>query len=339
MTLGLRPGAFYRDAKLHCLNLLLTYAEGCRANCAYCGLSRASVDSDGANSFIRVEWPAYATDEIIRRTRANSGAFERVCISMITHARALGDTLTLTKRLSGELEQPLSVLVNPTMMGEGDFEALREAGAGMASVALDAATPELFAENRGAGVDGPHEVERYMQALEEAVIVFGSDNVGCHLIAGLGETEQDMAAAIQRVRNAGARTHLFSFYPESGSILAGEEPCPADHFRRVQLARFLIDYDLATCDQMDFDEHGRIVGFGIGGARLDRMVDTGIPFMTSGCPGKTHLCACNRPYGDGPPSDIRSYPFNLDDADVLLVRKQLATYPEVPSREALDIGA
>ena len=33
--------------------------------------------------------------------------------------------------------------------------------------------------------------------------------------------------------------------------------------------------------------------------------------------------ACNRPYGDGPPSDIRSFPFPLEEKDVALVKHQL----------------
>ncbi|MFQ6065541.1 MAG: hypothetical protein ACE5L6_08705, partial [Candidatus Bathyarchaeia archaeon] len=40
MTMGILPGKFLRNAKLYCINLLLTYDEGCMGRCAYCGLSR-----------------------------------------------------------------------------------------------------------------------------------------------------------------------------------------------------------------------------------------------------------------------------------------------------------
>jgi lipoyl synthase len=40
ITLGLVPGMMHRTACTHCLNLLVTYPEGCRANCSYCGLAR-----------------------------------------------------------------------------------------------------------------------------------------------------------------------------------------------------------------------------------------------------------------------------------------------------------
>lgn len=40
ITLGIMGGKMYRCSCTRCLNLLLTYPEGCRANCAYCGLAR-----------------------------------------------------------------------------------------------------------------------------------------------------------------------------------------------------------------------------------------------------------------------------------------------------------
>ncbi|EMR74670.1 hypothetical protein MBGDF03_01269 [Thermoplasmatales archaeon SCGC AB-540-F20] len=36
MTLGFKNGRFYRNAKLPCINLLLTYNSGCAGNCGYC---------------------------------------------------------------------------------------------------------------------------------------------------------------------------------------------------------------------------------------------------------------------------------------------------------------
>jgi len=50
-----------------------------------------------------------------------------------------------------------------------------------------------------------------------------------------------MIQRIQKVKDLGGRTHLFSFYPEKGSRLAQEKPCPANQYRRIQLARYLID--------------------------------------------------------------------------------------------------
>ncbi len=91
LTLGIMPGKMHRCSCTRCLNLLLTYPEGCRANCAYCGLARhREADRDYADrNFIRVDWPAVPMAQIVdivAKDGANS-PFHRMCISMITHPR------------------------------------------------------------------------------------------------------------------------------------------------------------------------------------------------------------------------------------------------------------
>jgi biotin synthase-related radical SAM superfamily protein len=323
MTLGLREGLFFRNARLYCLNLLLTYPEGCRANCAYCGLQKSRKGPFGGKSFIRVSWPAYDLETIIRETIARKDRLHRVCLSMITHPRALQDTLYLTERFCGEVGLPVSILMNPTSMKVSDLQKLKKKGAQMAAVALDLAAEDLFDLHRGEGVNGPHRFDQYWSMLSATAEVFGKNRAGCHLIVGMGEREDQMVQRIQKVRDLGARTHLFSFYPEKGSRLAGKEPCARDRYRRVQVARFLIDHDLCRAEEMTFDDQGRIIFFGLKKSEVEKWIDTGRPFMTSGCPGGGMEAACNRPYGDGPPSDIRSFPFPLEDHDIALVKEQM----------------
>ena len=65
MTLKFTGGWFYRNARLGCINLLLTYADGCRANCAFCGLAGEKDRVKTGGSFIRVPWKTFRTDEVI----------------------------------------------------------------------------------------------------------------------------------------------------------------------------------------------------------------------------------------------------------------------------------
>ncbi len=314
MTLGLRPGIFYRGAKLSCINLLLTYGKGCAGSCAYCGLQRQRSGRFNRRSFIRVEWPTFPLAEIAARMKKREARVERVCISMVTGGGAVEDTLAVIRALK-PLGKPVSVLMAPTILDQKQVMELKKAGAGIGSVAIDAATPELFRRMRGEGVGGPHRWNRYWQCLGEAVEVFGPGNAGCHLIAGLGETEKEMVQTMQQVVDMGANAHLFSFYPEEGSVLEKQSPCPAGRFRRLQLASYLIRNGFSTYGRFSFGGGGRIAGFGIGIAEADIIIESGVPFMTSGCPGQDGMAACTRPYGDGPPGDIRSYPFmpNLED--------------------------
>lgn len=330
ISLGLIPGTMHRTACTHCLNLLVTYPEGCRANCSYCGLARHREESrDFADrNFIRVDWPTVSYDEIIERVKNNQdhGQFERMCISMITHPNSDEDTVTLLKKWVQEVPHiPASILSNPTTMSYEDLQNLKEIGADIFTVALDAVTPEIFERTRGKTVDSPHQWDKYWQAIEWAAEIFGPEKFGAHLIAGMGETEQEMMAICQRIKDLGGHNHMFAFFPEQGSLMEDWPPVPKDHWRRVQLGRFMIDYAGGHIDDMTFDEAGRIIDFGLPQVELDALINSGKPFQTSGCPGKSdeEISACNRPYGDSSPSDIRSFPFALNQDDVSYVRRQI----------------
>jgi biotin synthase len=325
MMLGIAPGWFHRGARLRCINLLMTYDEGCAANCSYCGLQRHREGSYEGKSFIRVPWPVIPLDEAIARMRERVSAVERVCLSTITHPRVAQDARAILERLRRHLpETPISVLSNPTVLTRADLEFYRDLPIDRLGIAVDAATKPIFDRHRARDVRGPHRWDRYWRFFEDAVEVFGPNRVGIHLIVGLGETEEEMIRLIGRIRQAGGSTHLFSFFPEAGSSLAAHPQPPAGQYRRVQLARYLIDEDLAGVETFSFDERGRLVSFGAAQERAAKATATGTPFMTSGCPGASGAVACNRPFGDCTPGDdIRSFPFQPDDEDLAMIERQL----------------
>ena len=332
LTLGIMPGKMHRCSCTRCLNLLLTYPEGCRANCAYCGLARhREADRDYADrNFIRVDWPAVPMAQIVdivAKDGANS-PFHRMCISMITHPRSDEDTVSVLKAWTAKIDPsaiPISILSNPTTMQRSDVAKLKDLGSDIFTVALDAATPELFDRTRGSGVASPHSWKKYWEILEDACDIFGPQKFGAHIIVGMGETEHDVLSLIQRLVDMGGHSHMFCFFPEQGSLMDHLPATPRDQWRRVQLGRYLLDYCGARVEQMRFDDNGRVVDFGLPKAELDAIVDAGIAFRTSGCPGKfaDDISACDRPYGDSPPGNIASYPFQPNKKDIAKIRTQL----------------
>jgi lipoyl synthase len=186
MTLGLRTGLFYRNARLYCINLLLTYKKGCAARCAYCGLSSKRPGRYEQKSFIRVSWPEASLDEIIHRIRERKDKIKRICISMITNSRAAADTSHVVSRLRSSFDIPVSVLVSPTILAIQDLAAFKDAGANRIGVAVDLATSELFDAYRGKGVGGPHRWARYWECLEQALSIFGRNKAGRPLHGGHG---------------------------------------------------------------------------------------------------------------------------------------------------------
>ena len=64
--------------------------------------------------------------------------------------------------------------------------------------------------------------------------------------------------------------------------------------------------------------------YGFDKEALETIVQTGKPYQASGCPGRQDdVSACNRPYGDSMPADIRSFPFALNTADIEKVQRQM----------------
>ena len=332
LTLGIMGGRMHRTSCTRCLNLLLTYPEGCRANCAYCGLARhREAERNYADrNFIRVDWPAVPLAQaidIVAKDGAAS-AFHRMCISMITHPRSDDDTRTVLKAWTDRIDPqtiPVSILSNPTTMTRADVKQLKDLGADIFTVALDAATPEIFDRTRGKGVQSPHSWAHYWEILMAAREIFGPQKFGAHIIVGMGETEYDVLSLVQQLVDLGGHSHMFCFFPEKGSLMDHLPATPRDQWRRVQLARYLIDYRGVRVEQMKFDEAGRVIDYGIPQSELDAIVGEGIAFRTSGCPGsfRPDVSACDRPYGDSPPTNIASYPFQPNKRDIGKIRRQL----------------
>jgi biotin synthase len=325
ITLGFRKGWFYRDAKLPCINLLLTYQKGCAGNCGYCGLSMRRPGGYVDKSFIRVEWPTLHIDDIIQRIAERNESIKRVCLSMITNKKSIEDTITITRRIRQSLSIPISLLISPTILQKQHLVEFKQSGADMLGIAVDCATPELFDTIRGSGVHGPHKWKRYWDCYKDAIDVFGLRKIGVHLIVGLGETEKEMIETIQKAYDMGGCTHLFSFFPEKDSGLADHPQPSIDHYRRIQLARFLIDEGICVQDDFGFDESERLININLSNDELMKIIERGTPFMTSGCPGLDGRVACNRPYANCQPgSEIRNYPFDLDPEDIEMVKDQLS---------------
>lgn len=324
ISLGLMKGRMYRGAVNRCANLLVHYPEGCFANCAYCGLARERAGAYQDKSFIHVSWPVFPMKEIIRVINQAPSYVKRTCISMITNRKCRPATIEMARMLGSETNLPFSILVAPTIINREDLISMRDAGVDKVGVAIDLATPELFDRYRGRGVKGPHRWDRYWKILENGLEIFGRYNVGAHLMAGMGETEEEMTGIMEKLWRMGIPNHLFSFFPEEGSGLSGR-PQPAwSAYLRIQLARYLIEEDLVPCSGMGFDQQGHITDFGLDSGKLQEIIGLGIPFMTTGCVDREGNVACNRPFGNCLP-DVKqwNYPYTPDEKELDLIRTHI----------------
>jgi biotin synthase len=138
------------------------------------------------------------------------------------------------------------------------------------------------------------------------------------LIVGLGETEKEMVAIIQKCVDMTVLPGLFAFTPIRGTGLENQAQPSIGKYRRIQTARHLILHSNSRYVDMEFDKKGRITYFGISKDRLARILRTGEPFLTSGCPN------CNRPfYNEKPSGPIYNFPRGLTSGELSTVKNEL----------------
>jgi lipoyl synthase len=320
ISLGLMHNRMYRGAVNRCVNLLVHYPEGCSANCAYCGLAKKRPGTYGEKSFIHVEWPLFSMAEIINAVNRAPGYVKRTCISMITNGKCEAHTLAMTEQLTRATKLPVSILTSPTILNEDFLYETKRCGADKVGVALDLATPGLFDQYRGKGVSGPHRWEKYWQFMIDSLAVFGPHNVGAHLMVGMGETEEEMVTLMDQLWQMGVDNHLFAFFAEEDSSLGNMPQPPWPTYLRIQLARYLIENEISSPDQMEFNEKGSIADFGVAPERMETVIRSGFPFMTTGCLDDKGEVACNRPFGNCLP-DVQqwNYPYQLNREEINLI--------------------
>ena len=302
IVLGLLRGKL--DAKPTTIYLLTCRNEKCSANCGFCPQARMS--KGRADMLSRVTWPTFMTRQVvdgIERT-VRGGAIKRICIQTLNYPEVFDEALLLVREIKSRVTVPISISCQP--LNPEKMRGLADAGVNRISIALDAATEKIFDRVKGQNIGGPYRWERQRNALNEAVKVFGEGSVSTHLIVGLGETEKEICQTIQWCVDSGIYPGLFAFTPIPGTALEDNPPPSLSGYRRVQVAHYLLTHRKTRIENMTFDSNSCLTNFGISKERLLEVIDTGEPFLTSGCPG------CNRPYyNERPGGPLYNYPRQL----------------------------
>ena len=128
------------------------------------------------------------------------------------------------------------------------FQRLKDAGVDTLGMHLEAVTPEVRARIMPGKASVP--LSRYFSAFEAAVAVFGRGQVSTYILAGLGDTAEDILAMSARLLEVGVYPFVVPFVPISGTPLEGH-PAPAPDFMRsvlVPLGRMVVQAGLRASD-------------------------------------------------------------------------------------------
>lgn len=280
----------------------LMLGERCARNCSFCTQARGS--HAHASALSRVIWPLYAEDEVVAAVSQayREGSIRRACFQVTICPGYLGQSEQAVSTLTRACGVPTCVSVAPR--NPDDVARLLAAGAERVTISLDAACERVYDQVKGGSWS------QTLSLLTECAALYPG-HIGTHLIVGLGETEREMAEIMQRLHDLGVTIGLFSFTPVTGTALADRSAPALDHYRRMQVARWLIVGDLARAETFRYNEAGRLVDYGMSPSRLRKLLAEGEAFRTSGCPD------CNRPYyNEHPGGPMYNYPRPLTRQEI-----------------------
>lgn len=324
IALRFRSGRFNRDFDFGGINLLLNYSDGCQSDCGYCGLARTRPGAYDDKSFIRVEWPLVRTDELVERMAEFESSMTRLCISMVTHGHAYRDTCDITERIVKNVRAPLSILAAPPTLNRERLEHFKAIGVDMIGIGLDAVTEELFRNLRTDVPAGGLKWEKYWEVITDSREIFGPWKVNVHTLVGLGEADEDLVRLFVQLREKEIFAYLFAFNPEPDSRMAEQPKSTIQRWRRVQLAKHLVETEGYGLDSFRFDADGNLLTIDADREQLESIIETGVPFETNGCPGENGEPGCTRPYGSYRPTEpFRDYPFAPTPDDLSEIRRQM----------------
>ncbi len=267
--------------------------EHCVNSCSFC--SQAKRSKALPNQLSRVTWPEVSWTEISTPLAGaiDRGDIKRACLQIVESPGATNQAVQLIRNIRGISRIfPISVCVAPTSISRAGL--FFRAGASQIGLPIDAASKEIYNLVKGRGFDESWGILR--QASEK-----WPGRISTHLIAGLGETEEDIVRSIARARGMGITVGLFAFTPVKGTQMEDEPPPLLGSYRRIQLAAYVLGRG-GSIEQMGFED-GKISYIRISSPEILREVRKGIPFQTSGCPD------CNRPYYNERPGQVpMNYP-------------------------------
>jgi len=272
---------------------LMTYYNGkCKANCAFCPQAK---DSKGRSDMLsRVLWPKFRLSDVINAL--SSKTVKRICIQTLNYDGFTRDVSRIVDSLSN-IGTPISLSIPPV-----SISTLREfklKGVERIGVSFDAVNPEIFSEIKGE----TYSWIKHTKFLDNALKIFGEGNVTVHIIIGLGESEIEALKFINEVISKGASIGLFAFTPIQGTRLEHKVRPSIEKYRKLQLTTYLLEKGIIKLDDIEFNSRGEVLKINIERNRLLEVIDSGLPFITRGCPD------CNRPYyNEEPKGPYYNYP-------------------------------
>jgi biotin synthase len=244
----------------------------CKRNCKFCGNS---------DQIARVTWPHFDKEKILSSLK--TADIKRICLQTVESKEAML-----------EVKEALPDIINtgiPVCLSSQFGEEFLETGLDRWTIPLDVVRPDKYRIIKGGNFENT-------LAKIKALATKYKNRIGTHIIAGLGETEEDIIVLLDDLYRSGVNVGLFAFTPVVGTEMESHPKIPLDSYRRIQIGNFLVSKDPNALRELVFEEGKLIL------APLSKV--EGKAFQTWGC------VDCNRPfYNESPNGPWYNYPREL----------------------------
>ena len=271
-------GLIKSGPKLKMKTLYTMFGERCNFDCAYCAQAKTSFAPESMLS--RVIWPKFGMGEIVNSVE-RSHEVKRICLQVVSSSSAKQEAFEFLSRVRN-FGIPISASVRIFSLKEAN--EWFERGVERLGVATDVVSEKKYSQYRGG------DFQKHMSLLGVLATEF-PHKITTHAIVGLDESEKEMVEFIDRMHKLGISVGLFAFTPIKGTKLEKHSRPDLDSYRRIQVARYVLENGLTNLEDFSFSERGEITSYGIDVKRIPASA-----FLTSGCPN------CTRPYYNEDPN-------------------------------------
>jgi biotin synthase len=282
--LGLKAGKYNFNPRA----IYLLAGQTCTGGCLFCPQSGGNPEK-----LSRVTWPEVDESGLvgaISRTR-----LDRICIQATKSSVTLSEVISFLKSVTPVTSAPISVSMHIESMDEA--HQLFEAGAANIGIAIDTANDRLSMDIKN------RPLQPVVDLLKQVAVTYPGQ-VTTHLIAGLGETQEEIVELARMLIKSDVVVSLFAFTPIPGTPLEDRQPPDLKDYREIQTSLALIrknnDWNISYSD-------GKITSLG-DFKPFVRPSD----YQNPGCKG------CNRPYYNEKPGGVMYNHPNPPDIEQIL---------------------
>jgi len=255
----------------------------CQKRCGFCGNNK---------KLARITWPEFDTDLILERLK--NCQVQRICLQTVESA-------TAKKQVKKYLPDLIKLGI-PVCLASQSGEEFLSLGLSRWTIPLDVAEPKAYSQIKGGNF------HKKLTEIKELAQKY-QGKIGTHLIAGLGETEEQFIRVLAELYEANVSVGLFAFTPVLNSALENWPKPPLESYRRIQIANFLLAKEAKALESFTF-RGGQLMALPL--EKIEKRA-----FETWGCSG------CNRPfYNESPQGPYYNYPRTLTEAEFSLALKE-----------------